>query len=50
LCCAAALATLEIVEKELCDNAAKVGGYFMGKLRSLAKKHLVIGEIRGKGS
>ena len=49
LCCAAALATLEIVEKELCDNAAKVGGYFMGKLRSLAKKHLVIGEIRGKG-
>jgi 4-aminobutyrate aminotransferase len=49
LCCAAAIATLEIIEKELCANAAWVGEYFMGKLRTLAKKHPVIGEIRGKG-
>jgi 4-aminobutyrate aminotransferase len=49
VCCAAALATLDIVEKDLCANAAKIGAYFMGKLRALAKKHSVIGEIRGKG-
>jgi 4-aminobutyrate aminotransferase len=49
VCCAAALATLDIVEKELCANAAKVGDYFMAKLRELAKKHPVIGEVRGKG-
>jgi 4-aminobutyrate aminotransferase len=49
VCCAAALATLEIVENELCANAAKVGDYFMGKLRSLSRKHPVIGEIRGRG-
>lgn len=49
VCCAAALATLDIVEKELCANAAKIGAYFMGRLHTLAKKHSVIGEIRGKG-
>jgi 4-aminobutyrate aminotransferase len=49
LCCAAALATLEIVEKELCANAARIGAYFMVKLRALADRHSVIGEVRGKG-
>src|SRR6202034_4555363 len=27
----------------------KIGTYFMAKLHALAKKHSVIGEIRGKG-
>ncbi|MGA2187880.1 MAG: acetyl ornithine aminotransferase family protein [Steroidobacteraceae bacterium] len=49
LCCAAALATLDLVEHGYCENAAKVGDYFMGKLRSLKDKYGVIGEIRGKG-
>ncbi len=49
LCCAAALATLDLVERQYCANAAAVGGYFMEKLRGLAEKHAVIGEIRGKG-
>jgi 4-aminobutyrate aminotransferase len=49
LCCAAALATLDLVERQYCANAAKVGDYFMRKLRVLAQKHSVIGEIRGKG-
>jgi 4-aminobutyrate aminotransferase len=49
LCCAAALATLDLVEHEYCDNAAKVGGYFMKKLQGLAGKYGVMGEIRGKG-
>jgi 4-aminobutyrate aminotransferase len=49
LCCAAALATLDLVEHGLCDNAARVGEYFMAKLRGLCGKFPQIGEIRGKG-
>jgi 4-aminobutyrate aminotransferase len=49
LCCAAALATLDLVEREYCANAAAVGEYFMRKLERLASKFQVIGEVRGKG-
>ena len=49
ICCAAALATLDLVEKEYVGNAAVVGEYFFTKLRELAGRHAEIGEIRGKG-
>jgi len=49
LCCAAALVTLELVEKEYVANAAKVGAYFMARLGELKQRHAVIGEVRGKG-
>jgi 4-aminobutyrate aminotransferase len=49
LCCAAALATLELVEGEYAANAHMVGGYFLGKLRELQQRFEVIGEVRGKG-
>jgi 4-aminobutyrate aminotransferase len=49
LCCAAALATLDLVEHEFQANAARVGEYFMTKLRTLAGKYAEIGEVRGKG-
>jgi 4-aminobutyrate aminotransferase len=49
LCCAAALATLDLVEHAYRDNAAKVGEYFIKKLRGLAEKYPVIGDVRGKG-
>jgi 4-aminobutyrate aminotransferase len=49
VCCAAALATLDLVEHQYCANAAKVGEYFMKKLHALAAKYPVVGEIRGKG-
>jgi len=49
LCCAAALATLDLVEHEYQANAGTVGAYFMRKLRALAARHPVIGEVRGKG-
>ncbi len=49
VCCAAALATLDLVEKGYADNAAVVGAYFMKKLRALKDKYPVIGEVRGKG-
>jgi 4-aminobutyrate aminotransferase len=49
LCCAAALATLELVEREYARNAAAVGDYFMTRLRELQARHETIGEVRGKG-
>jgi 4-aminobutyrate aminotransferase len=49
LCCAAALATLDLVEREYCANAGKVGDYFMKKLQRLAGQYPVVGEVRGKG-
>ena len=49
LCCAAALATLDLVEREYRANAAKVGDYFLKKLELLAGKYPMVGEVRGKG-
>ena len=49
VCCAAALATLDLVEREYAGNAAEVGAYFMDRLRELQARHEVIGEVRGKG-
>ena len=49
VCCAAALATLDLVSSQYCANAARVGEYFIGKLRELQNKYACIGEVRGKG-
>jgi 4-aminobutyrate aminotransferase len=49
ICCAAALATLELVESGYAANATRVGDYFMTKLRELQRRNSVIGEVRGKG-
>jgi putrescine---pyruvate transaminase len=50
LACVAALANLRIVEGEdLPANAAKVGRYFLDRLKDLQKRHPNIGDVRGKG-
>ena len=49
LCCAAALATLDLVEGGFARNAAEQGLHFMQRLRELAARHSVIGEVRGRG-
>ncbi len=49
LCCAAALATLDLVENEYCANAAAVGEYFMIQLRALESRYDCIGDVRGRG-
>ena len=49
LCCAAALATLDLVEREYAANAAKVGDYFMTRLRELQSRYKTIGDVRGRG-
>ena len=49
LCCAAALATLDLVEEQYAANAAKVGEYFLAQLRALQQRLPVIGQVRGRG-
>jgi 4-aminobutyrate aminotransferase len=49
LCCAAALATLDLVEGALARNAAEVGLHFLNRLRELQARHTVVGEVRGRG-
>jgi acetylornithine/N-succinyldiaminopimelate aminotransferase len=48
--CAAALAVLESFERDgVLDNAARVGGFLIEKLRELAKGNGRIAEVRGQG-
>lgn len=49
VCCAAALATLELVEGGLVDNAGKQGHRLLAGLKKLQDKHAVIGDVRGVG-
>jgi 4-aminobutyrate aminotransferase len=47
--CAAALATLKLLENGLVENAAKMGDYLMVRLAAIQEKSGVIGRISGKG-
>ena len=49
LCCAAANATLDLVRDEYAANAARVGAYFMERLREFAVRYPCIGDLRGRG-
>ena len=47
--CAAALKTIELLERELVRNSAEVGGYLKRGLEKLMSKHDCIGDVRGMG-
>jgi 4-aminobutyrate aminotransferase len=47
--CAAALKTIELLEKDLVRNSAEVGEYLQEGLRKLMRKHDCIGDVRGLG-
>jgi acetylornithine aminotransferase/acetylornithine/N-succinyldiaminopimelate aminotransferase len=50
LACAVGIAVIDTIEKEgLLAHATEVGDYFMESLRSLARKHETIVDVRGKG-
>jgi 4-aminobutyrate aminotransferase-like enzyme len=43
-------AVLDVIEEEhLLEHAAAVGGYTLGRLRDLAARHTLIGDVRGSG-
>jgi 4-aminobutyrate aminotransferase len=49
VCCAAALVTLDLVEREFMGNAVVMGARLFTGLQRLAERHTAIGEVRGKG-
>jgi len=49
VCCAAALATLDVVEGELLPNVRRTGERLLAGLAALEARHLSIGEVRGRG-
>ncbi|HMF18265.1 MAG TPA: aminotransferase class III-fold pyridoxal phosphate-dependent enzyme, partial [Gemmataceae bacterium] len=49
LACAAALACLEEYTPQLIDHSRKMGELLFARLRDLAGKHPMVGDVRGKG-
>ncbi|OGO38909.1 MAG: 4-aminobutyrate aminotransferase [Chloroflexi bacterium RBG_16_57_11] len=47
--CAAALATIELIEKEYLQNAVEMGDYLIEILRQIQARHPSVGDVRGKG-
>ena len=46
---AAAMATLNVLEREGVANAVKVGNTMMQRLKEWPKKHPIVGDVRGRG-
>ena len=49
IACAAALATIELIENEYMDNSTEVGEYTLDALHEIKTRHPSIGDIRGMG-
>jgi len=49
VCCAAALATLELVENEYMANAARLGPVLLRRLEKIAQAHTTVANPRGIG-
>jgi 4-aminobutyrate aminotransferase len=47
--CAAAMATLDVLQDGLIANAEKQGKFLLGQLRKMQKRHSSIGDVRGLG-
>jgi 4-aminobutyrate aminotransferase len=50
VCIAAALATLDVIQKEgLMGNAQEVGDHILKRMSDWPKKHKIVGDVRGRG-
>jgi 4-aminobutyrate aminotransferase len=49
VCCAAALATLDLVEHGLAENARVMGRRLLQAMRDVAQRHPTVGDVRGLG-
>jgi len=50
MACAAALASIEVIEEEqLCERSAHLGEVFLKRMNEMKDRHPIIGDVRGKG-
>jgi 4-aminobutyrate aminotransferase len=49
VCCAAALTTIALLERELMDNAARMGAHMMDRMSRWPARFPVVGDVRGLG-
>jgi len=49
IACAAALATIDMIENEYLENATRMGQYTLDALEEIMPRHPSIGNVRGKG-
>ncbi|MEW5817686.1 MAG: aspartate aminotransferase family protein [Spirochaetota bacterium] len=50
MACAAALASLEVIEEEdILENVRTVGKFFMNRMNTMKGEHPIIGDVKGKG-
>lgn len=50
MACAAALASIEVIEEEeVLENVRSVGEFFMERLNKMKNAHPIIGDVKGKG-
>jgi len=49
VCLAAAIATMDLLESGLMENARKMGQYIFERTADWTKKFKVVGDVRGKG-
>ena len=50
MACAAALASIEVIEEEdILDNVRRVGAYMIERMEKMKEDHPIIGDVKGKG-
>jgi len=50
MACAAALASIEVIEEEnILENVRTVGEYFQKRMKTMKESHPIIGDVKGKG-
>jgi 4-aminobutyrate aminotransferase len=49
VCISASLATIELLERELVANAARIGEHMLARLRDLPQRCRIVGDVRGLG-
>jgi 4-aminobutyrate aminotransferase/4-aminobutyrate aminotransferase/(S)-3-amino-2-methylpropionate transaminase len=50
MACAAALASIEVIEEEnLCERSAHLGGILLKRMKEMEQQYPIIGEVRGLG-
>ena len=49
VCIAAAMATMDLIENEYRENAAKMGDYMFARMADWTRKFKIVGDVRGRG-